>query len=686
MAQSAAQPPAADPYLWLEDVTGEKALAWVRERNAETAKELETRPAYKELEADILKILDSESKIPYISKAGDFYYNFWKDAKNPRGLWRRTSLDEYRKAAPKWELVLDLDALGKAEKQSWVWHGAQFLKPGYRRCLVSLSPGGSDAAVIREFDLDSKTFVKGGFELPVAKSQVSWIDLDTLFVGTDFGPGSLTSSGYPRIAKVWKRGTPLTAARTVFEGKAEDMVAAAYHDPTRGFERDFLARRPSFFTQELFLLPKDGKPRKIEVPEDAEASVERTWLNIKLRTPWTVAGRTYPAGALLAADFDAFMAGKRELRVLFEPTLTSSLEAYGWTRHHLILNVLEDVKNRLTVLSPGKDGWKREALKGAPAIGTVSVWPVDPEDSDAFFMQSTDFLTPDTLSLGTVGKSPERLKSAPAFFDASGLEVSQHFATSKDGTRIPYFQVARKGLKLDGSHPTLLNGYGGFEVSEVPYYGAALGRGWLSRGGVYVLANIRGGGEYGPRWHRAALKQNRNKAYEDFAAVAKDLAARKVTSAKHLGCLGGSNGGLLVGNMLTQYPELFAAIVCQVPLLDMQRYTKLLAGASWMEEYGDPDQPEQWAYLKTYSPYHNLKTGVKYPPTLVMTTTRDDRVHPGHARKMVARMQELGCDVRYFENIEGGHGAGADNRQEAHFRALVYTFLEQKLKQPPTIP
>ena len=676
-----AQPPAAaDPHLWLEEVTGGKALEWVCARNAETVKELGSSPGFAQLEGDILRILDSDAKIPSITKAGAHFYNFWKDARNPRGLWRRTTLEEYRKAEPKWEVILDLDALGKAEGQSWVWHGAQFLKPGYRRCLVSLSPGGSDASAVREFDVETRSFVKGGFELPVAKSQVSWIDADTLFVGTDFGPGSMTTSGYPRIAKRWKRGTPLASAVTVFEGQATDMAAGAAHDATRGFERDFLYRSPTFFTQEMFLLAPDGSKRKIDVPADAEPSVHREWLTIRLRSPWTLGGRTHPAGSLLAADFQAFLGGSRDLTVLFTPTPRTSLEAYSWTRRHLILNVLEDVKNRLSVLTPAVNGWKREALAGAPALGTVTTSAVDPETSDDYFMSVTDFLTPDTLLLGTVGRAPERLKAAPAFFEASGLEATQHFATSEDGTKVPYFQVARKGLKLDGSHPTLLYGYGGFEVSLTPSYGAATGRGWLSQGGVFVVANIRGGGEYGPAWHQAALKANRGRAYQDFAAVARDLVARKVTTARRLGMAGGSNGGLLVGNMLTLYPDLMGAVVCQVPLLDMQRYSKLLAGASWMEEYGDPDKPEDWAFLKAFSPYQNVKPDRKYPPVLFMTTTRDDRVHPGHARKMMARMREQGHDVRLFENTEGGHGAGADNRQEARFRALMYAFLDQKLR------
>nr|WP_306601732.1 prolyl oligopeptidase family serine peptidase [Geothrix sp. 21YS21S-2] len=671
-------PAPEDAYLWLEDVTGEKSLDWVRAANAVTAKELEGSPAYRKLEDDLLAIMDSKEKIPYITKSGAHYYNFWKDAAHPRGLWRRTTLAEYRKAEPAWETVLDIDALGKAEKQGWVFHGAQFLRPDYRRCLVSLSPGGSDAAVVREFDVETRTFVEGGFSLPLAKSQVSWIDRDTLFVGTDFGKGSMTTSGYPRVAKIWKRGTPLAQAKLVFEGLETDMEAVAYHDPAPGFERDFLVRKPTFFTNEFFLLAKDGSRRKVDVPLDAEPSLHREWLTVKLRTSWTVGGTTYAAGSLLAAKFDDFMAGRRDFAVLFQPSATTSLEDATWTRNRLVLNVMDDVKNRLSVLTPGT--WKAEPLKGAPAMGTTSVSAVDDEASDDFFMVTRDFLTPDSLYLGTLGREPGLLKSLPAFFDAGDLEVTQHFTPSKDGTRIPYFQVSRKGLKLDGANPTLLDGYGGFEVSSVPYYSGAVGRAWLSRGGVLVLANIRGGGEYGPRWHQAALKANRPRAYEDFAAVARDLAARKVTSPKHLGIMGGSNGGLLVGNMLVMYPELMGSVVCQVPLLDMKRYSHLLAGASWMEEYGDPDKPEEWAYLQTFSPYQNVKAGRKYPATFFMTTTRDDRVHPAHARKMFAKMKDMGYDVRYFENIEGGHGAGADNRQTAHFWALAYTFLDKTLR------
>jgi prolyl oligopeptidase len=671
-------PEMVDPYLWLEDITGEKPIAWVRERNAESEKELGGE-SFKQLEAGILKIMDSEAKLPYISKKGNYYYNFWKDAKNPRGLWRRTTLEEYRQTEPKWETVLDIDALGKTENESWVFQGAQFLRPGYDRCLMSLSRGGSDASVVREFDLSTKSFVKDGFQLPQAKSDCSWIDIDTLFVGTDFGPDSLTNSGYPRIAKIWKRGTPLAQAKTIFEAAKTDVAGSAFHDPTKGFERDFLVHAPSFFTQETFLLGKDGSKQKIDVPADAENSVNREWLLVKPRTQWIAGGKTYAAGSLLAARFDDYMAGKRELTVLFEPTQATSLAGYDWTRHCLILNVLDNVKNKLYLLTPQTGKWKQQPFEGAPAIGTVTVGAVDPDESDDYFMEVTDFLTPPTLHYGTIGKRQEKLKEQPAFFDAKDLEISQHFTQSKDGTRIPYFQVSKKNLSLDGSHPALLAGYGGFEVSEVPTYSGVAGYAWMSRGGVFVLANIRGGGEYGPAWHQSALKQNRFRCYEDFAAVARDLVSRKVTSAKRLGIAGGSNGGLLVGNMLTQYPQLIGAVVCQIPLLDMKRYTHLLAGASWIEEYGDPDKPEEWAFIKTFSPYQNVKAGMPYPPTLFMTTTKDDRVHPAHARKMMARMKEMGYDVRYYENIEGGHGAGADNKQAAHFQALEYSFLWQKL-------
>ena len=667
-----------DTYAWLEDVTGDKPLAWVKEQNAKAEARLAQSPQFKEMEAGIRAVLDSDAKIPGVEKIGDYYYNFWKDKQHERGVWRRTTLVEYRKAEPLWETVLDLDALNKAEGENWVWHGANCLRPQYTRCLIALSRGGADADVTREFDIARKEWIKDGFFRPEAKGGLGWIDQDNVFVYTDFGDGTMTTSGYPRVVKRWKRGTPMSAATPVYEGTPQDMYIAAMHDDTPGFERDFVSRTIAFYNNELFLIGADGALTKIDAPNSAEKGVRREWLTLELREPWTVGGKTYAAGSLLATKFDDFMAGKREFDVLFAPTDTTSLAGAAWTRNHVVLNVLDDVKNRLKVLTHGKDGWTRSDFVGAPAFGTIGVGAVDPDESDAVWMTVTDYLTPTTLSLAQIGQQPEVLKTMPAFFDASGKVIEQHFATSKDGTRVPYFVVHGKDMKLDGSNPTLLYGYGGFEISLTPSYSGGMGRAWLDKGGVYVVANIRGGGEYGPRWHQAALKQNRHKAYEDMAAGAQDLVSRRITSARHLGVQGGSNGGLLTGNMLTQYPELFGAVVVQVPLLDMKRYSHLLAGASWMAEYGNPDTAD-WEFIKTFSPYHLFDPAKDYPPVLFTTSTRDDRVHPGHARKMAARMIDAGKNVTYYENIEGGHGGAANNAQAAHMSALAYSFLWEQL-------
>ncbi|MEO8364977.1 MAG: prolyl oligopeptidase family serine peptidase [Pseudoxanthomonas sp.] len=686
-----AEEPAAvtdDKYAWLEDVTGDKPLQWVKTQNAKTEAEIAATPEFAQLEGKILTMLDSDAKIPGVEKIGAYYYNFWKDKSHERGVWRRTTLEEYRKPQPQWETVIDLDALNAAEglqdDRKWVWHGADCRKPDYDRCLVALSRGGSDADVTREFDLASKQWVTDGFLRPEAKGGLGWKDADTVYVYTDFGPGSMTPSGYPRIVKEWKRGTPMSAASVVYEGSNEDMYIAAYHDNTPGFERDFVSRTIAFYNDELYLRGSDGKLVKVDVPNSTGKGVVREWLALELREPWEVNGRTYKAGSLLLANFDDFMAGKRDFEVLFEPTDSTSLAGTTWTKNHVVLNVLDDVKNRLVVLTHGDDGWKSRPMPvGSLGFGTTSVSAVDADESDAVWLTVTDYLTPTTLMLADVGapaSAVEALKTMPAFFDNSNDVVEQHFATSTDGTKVPYFLVRPKDLKYDGSTPTLLYGYGGFEISLTPAYSGGVGMGWLEKGGVYAVANIRGGGEYGPRWHQAALKQNRHKAYEDFAAVAQDLVARKITSAKRLGIQGGSNGGLLTGNMLTQYPQLFGAVVVQVPLLDMKRYSHLLAGASWMAEYGNPDTAD-WDFIQKFSPYHLFDPAKDYPPTLFTTSTRDDRVHPGHARKMMAKMLDAGKDVRYYENIEGGHGGASNNAQSAHMSALAFTFLWQQLAE-----
>ncbi len=683
-----------DPYLWLEDVMGAKSLDWVRAHNAVSQKELESAPRFAALRERLLTIVNSKARIPAVSKHGEFLYNLWQDAQHVRGLWRRTSLAEFRKADPAWETVLDLDALAAAEKENWVWKGASFLHPTYDRCLLELSRGGGDAVVIREFDVLTKAFVADGFILPEAKSQVSWRNRDSIYVGTQFGPGSMTDSGYARIVKQWQRGTPLTTAVTVAEVKPADLAVAAYVTNEPGYRREFVSRVLTFFTSELFLVDPSGaghpgaapagELRRLDVPLDASTGTYRDQILVRLKSDWVVGGQTYPSGALIAMNLERFLAGGRDFQMLFAPTATTSLESTETTKHYLILTELDNVRTRIEALHFNAGQWERLTV-ALPGIGIAGVTAVDEFESDDYFLTFTDFLTPTTLYLGTVRPGSTaadlaRLKQLPAFFDATGLEVTQFHALSKDGTSVPYFQVARKGLKLDGSQPTLLYGYGGFEVAETPAYSATIGSAWLEQGGVYLLANIRGGGEFGPRWHEAGLKANRQRVYDDFIAVAENAIARKLTSPRHLGIMGGSNGGLLMGVMVTQRPDLFGAVVCQVPLLDMKRYNKLLAGASWMGEYGNPDLREEWAYIRKYSPYQNVFADRKYPRVFFMTSTRDDRVHPGHARKMAAKMEAQGHALLYYENIEGGHGGAANNEQRAYMSALAFTFLAKELR------
>ncbi|MFO1330564.1 MAG: prolyl oligopeptidase family serine peptidase [Rubrivivax sp.] len=673
-----------DPYLWLEDVQGERALAWVRERNAETEKQLDAVPGHAARERAILEVLDSRDRIPAVARIGAHLYNLWQDPTNPRGLWRRTTLAEYRKPQPAWETVLDIDALGKAEGVNWVFGGAQALGPAYRRCLLSLSRGGADAKVVREFDLVERRFIDGGFHVPEAKTELAWADEDTLYIGTDFGPGSLTDSGYPRVIRRWKRGQKLADAVTVFEAERSDVAAYVFVDRTPGFERTGVGRYTGFYDSQAFLLQGDRRV-PIDKPSDASLSFWRDRVLVQLRSDWTVGGRTHARGSLLAADAAAYLRGERDLVPLFTPSDTRSLQAYVTTRRSVLLDVLDTVVGKLEEWTPGDRGWTRREVK-SPGIGSLSVAalhdPLLADDplAEHYWLRSTDFLQPDTLYLSRTGSDAhEALKSLPSFFDASGMRVEQRFARSKDGTRVPYFVVWPRQPRPDGRNPTLLYGYGGFEVPLTPWYAGALGRTWLAQGGVFVVANIRGGGEFGPAWHQAAVKAGKQKSYDDLAAVGDDLVAARITTPRHLGIQGGSNGGLLVGAVMLQRPDLFRAVVCQVPLLDMRRYHLLLAGASWMAEYGDPDKPEDWAVIARYSPYQNVKAGPKLPAVLFTTSTRDDRVHPGHARKMAARMRELGHAPLYWENIEGGHGGAADNRQRARMRALELSFLWREL-------
>jgi prolyl oligopeptidase len=666
---------ADDPWLWLEDVTGDEALDWVRSHNEPTVKALGGE-RFEQMRAEALEVLDTDSRIPYIRRRGDYLYNFWRDAANPRGLWRRTTLESYRLDSPAWDVVLDVDALAAAEGENWVWGGADVIYPERTRAMITLSRGGSDAAVEREFDMETRSFVTDGFQLPEAKSSTTWEDEDTLLVCTDFGEGSMTESGYPRIAKRWRRGQPLEQAETVYEAEPTDIRVIADIDRTPGYEHYKLGRYFDFYNR-IRYEARTGELVLIDIPTDAGLSTHEDWMLIELKTDWTVGPTTYSAGALLATSYDEFLSGKRELAVVFEPDSHSSLSHYGWTKDKLVLVTLRDVASHVDIVTPGS--WTAEPARDIPPATATVVVDVDDEGDEVFY-DSSGFTSPSRLLYGTAGGALEELKTAPAFFDAEGIDVAQHFATSADGTAIPYFVVGQTS-NLAGAEPapTMLYGYGGFQNAMTPGYGGVVGRSWLARGGTYVLANIRGGGEYGPNWHTQTLREGRHLVGEDFAAVAADLVDRGITTVDRLGAQGGSNGGLLIGIMLTKYPELFGALVCSVPLLDMRRFHLLLAGASWVAEYGDPDDPDDWEFISKYSPYQNISADRQYPPVLFTTSTRDDRVHPGHARKMAAALEALGHRVYYYENIEGGHGGAADNAQSAFKAALTYEFLWQML-------
>ncbi|BBY34096.1 peptidase [Mycolicibacter minnesotensis] len=666
-----------DPYLWLEDVTGERALDWVRAHNTPTVDEF-AGDEFEAMRAAAREVLDTDARIPYVRRRGEYLYNFWRDATNPRGLWRRTTLDSYRTDSPQWDVVIDLDAVGRADGENWVWGGANVIEPDHSRALISLSRGGSDAVVVREFDMATREFVapdRQGFELPEAKTRISWEDHDTVLVGTDFGPESLTESGYPRMVKRWRRGQDLAQAETVFTGSASDVVVAAGRDRTPGFERTLVSRAIDFFNDEVYELrglPGQQELIRIDAPTDASVSVHRQWILIDLRTDWDTGTASYRAGSLLAADYDEFLAGTAQCTVVFEPDNHTALHHYAWTRDQLVLVTLHDVASRVEIVRPGD--WQCRPVAEVPENTNTVIAAAD-DTGDEIFLDSSGFDRPSRLLHGPVGGPLTEIKSAPAFFDAEGLAVNQYFATSQDGIAIPYFVVR----PANATGATLLGGYGGFEVARTPGYDGVLGRLWLARGGTYVLANIRGGGEYGPSWHTQAMRAGRHLVAEDFAAVATDLVERGITTVDQLGAVGGSNGGLLMGIMLTAYPQLFGALVCQVPLLDMRRYHLLLAGASWVAEYGDPDDPEEWEFISKYSPYQNISADAAYPPVLITTSTRDDRVHPGHARKMTAALQDAGHRVAYYENIEGGHGGAADNAQAAFKSALSFSFLWRML-------
>jgi prolyl oligopeptidase len=681
-----AQTPAdqSDRYQWLEDVSGERSMAWVKAHNEKSAKVLESDPRYSQLEAAALKVLESPERLPVPAINGQEVYNTWQDAQHVRGILRRTSLADYLTPQPHWQTILDYDELGRQDHQKWVQKGRDCLYPGNDLCLISLSAGGEDAVTLREFSLKTGKFIENGFVLPRAKSDTTWVDKDTLLVASDWGAGSMTKSGYPFIVKRWKRGQPLSQAKEVFRGKESDVEAGAgMLEDNEGHRAAIVVRAVNFFETEVSLLLPDGiKP--LALPGKARiGGLLNGQIIVTINEAWKPQADApkLVEGSVVSLDLEAVKKDPKNLKpvVVFAPTATEFVQRTAISKDRLILTTLENVQGRVYTFARGANGaWTRKKLD-VPDNRTVSIVSANWSDNQ-FFLALAGFLTPSSLWLGdaATGTLKEARTLRPQF-DASADLVEQLTATSKDGTKVPYFVVRRKDLRYDGSNPTLLSAYGGFQISETPTYSAVRGKLWLERGGVFVLANIRGGGEFGPAWHEAGLKTHRQRIYDDFAAVAQDLVKRRITSPRRLGIEGGSNGGLLMGVEMTQHPEMWNAVIINVPLLDMLRFEHIAAGASWVGEYGSVSVPEERAFLASISPYHQLKADAKYPEPLIFTTTKDDRVGPVHARKFAARMEELNKPFFYQEIIEGGHDAGADLKERAKTEAVQFTYLSRKL-------
>lgn len=675
--------PDDDPHIWLEDIEGEAALAWVRERSQRTQVDFATAGFERDRDA-LTAIFDRPDRIPGIRRRGGHVYNFWTDGANPRGLWRRTTLASYRQAEPAWELLLDLDALAKAESEDWIWAGASLEPHKRERAIIGLSRGGADAVVHREFDLTTLSFVPDGFSLPQAKGGTAWLDADTLLLASALGEGMATTSGYARTVRLWRRGEDVSQAQIIFEIPTHSMSAWAGVDRTAGSQRVWFIERPVFFEMRGWLGDAKGPTEPIDLPADAQWDAFGDWLAVKLRTPWTPADIIYPGDTLLGISLAALQGGSRAFEVLFEPAERRILEGFFWNQGKLVLSILDNLQPRFEIVAPAANAWHKRSIDTLPTTGMVHLWSLDAEEADSngeVMVSLQDPITPPQMLLMDVSwpetiESPLLLKRSPDAFEAKGLVVTRHEAVSVDGEKIPYTQVGP--ASETGEAPVHLSAYGGFGVSVLPSYSASIGKLWLERGGTSVTANIRGGGEFGARWHEAGRREGKHLAHEDFAAVAADLVQRGVTRPGGIAAEGGSNGGLLIANMLTRHPEKFGALFCTIPLIDMRRYTKLLAGASWIDEYGDPDKPEDWAFLQKISAYHLADAGA-YPPLLLATTRRDDRVHPAHARKMAAKLEALGHQVHFYEPEAGGHGYGKDSRERASFIALGYAFLRRAI-------
>ena len=671
--------PDDDPWLWLEEIEGARALEFVERQNRRTLDAF-GGAAY-ERDRDILAaIYDRPDNIPYVGRRGAHLHNLWKDATHPRGLWRQTTLAEFRKTSPAWKTLLDIDQLAATEGEDWLLSSIT-TQPKSPRAILGLSRGGSDAVTLREFDLDTKSFVADGFTLPEAKGGADWLDADTLLLSSAHGEGMATSSGYARTVRLWRRGEPVDQAQTIIETTADHMMIYGGTDDTGAAPRAWIIDQIDFFNHGIWLRDAAGTLTKLDLPTGVWMQAHGDWFAMKLRKDWPVEGRTYPADSVLGISLPAFLAGSRDFTLLFEPAPRRALQGLFWAAGRLVLSILDELRPRFEICTPSAAGWSRETLGGLPDIGVVDIGPLDrhPSESNGDLLANVqDPLTPPSLLLIERGvASPTVLKQAPKTFTADGLVVTQHEAISVDGERIPYVQTGP--ATETGDAPVYMSAYGGFAHSVKPYYNPSLGKLWLERGGTTVQANLRGGGEFGTRWHDAGRLAGKKLSHDDFAAVAADLVRRGVTRPKRIAAQGGSNGGILITNMLVRYPERFGALFCTIPLIDMRRYTKLLAGASWIAEYGDPDKPEEWEWLKTYSAYHNVRAGQPAPPILIATTRRDDRVHPGHARKMAAKLQAMGYDAWFYEPEAGGHGYGKDNKERAGFEVLGYRFLKDKI-------
>ena len=674
--------PDDDPYLWLEEIEGERALDFVEQQSKRTLERF-GNAGFADDRDTLAAIYDRPDNIPYVSRRGGLLYNFWKDANNPRGLWRRTTLEEFRGPNPKWNVLLDLDKLAAEEAEDWILGGVEAL-PGSNARILNLSRGGGDATVKREFDIGSRTFVPDGFTLPEAKGGAvkgaEWLDADTLLLSSAYGEGMATTSGYARTVRLWRRGTDVNRAPVIFETATDNISAFSSIDRTGASLRVWFVEWLDFFNYRLWLGDESGAKTRLDLPTDVWAQAYQDWQVVKLRTAWSAGGRSFAPDTVLGISLSALLAGDRNFEVIFEPGPRRALQGFFWNAGRLVLPILDELRPVFEVWTPSANGWTHSSLQGLPEIGVVDVWPLDADVSESngdLLANVQDPLTPPSLMLIEGVGNPALLKQAPRTFSADGLVITQHEAISVDGERIPYVQTGP--ADGTGDAPVHLSAYGGFGIAMRPYYNSAIGKLWLERGGTSVVANIRGGGEFGTRWHDAGRYAGKRLAHDDFAAVAADLVRRGVTRANRIAAEGGSNGGILISNMLTRYPERFGALFCTIPLIDMRRYTKLLAGASWIAEYGDPDKPEEWAWLQTYSAYHAAKPGQNYPPILIATTRRDDRVHPGHARKMTAKLQAMGYEAYLYEPAAGGHGYGKDNRERAAFTALGYAFLKNKI-------